>query len=139
VPERVRPRSVHLDPRSWRPREAAFPGTRVRIAVDRTIAGADLYGGAIAVDPGAAVELHWHRRGEIQYILRGRGWLVHPDGRESAVAAGSAVFSPAGAAGAHGFRNSGRGPLEILFFYGAPGGRRPSMTLLTPAARGPRA
>jgi uncharacterized cupin superfamily protein len=107
--------------------------------VDRTIAGADLYGGLIALEPGAAVDLHWHRRGEIQYILRGRGKLLHPDGRESQVVAGSAVFSPAGAAGAHGFRNSGRGALEILFFYGAPGGRRPSMTLLAKDRRASRA
>jgi oxalate decarboxylase/phosphoglucose isomerase-like protein (cupin superfamily) len=135
VAERLKPRSVHLGPRGWRPRGAAFAGTHVRIAVDRTVAGADLYGGAITLDPGAAVELHWHRRGEIQYILRGRGRLVHPDGRETPVAAGSAVFSPAGAAGAHGFRNSARGPLEILFFYGAPGGRRPGMTLIKPSAR----
>ena len=135
MPERPKPVTVHIHPRSWRPREAAFPGNHVRIAMDATVAGADLYGGLIALDPGAMVELHWHRRGEIQYVVRGRGRLLHPDGHESAVAAGSAVFSPAGAAGAHGFRNSGRRALEILFFYGTPGGRRPSMTLLARSGR----
>jgi oxalate decarboxylase/phosphoglucose isomerase-like protein (cupin superfamily) len=130
MPERPKPVTVRIEATRWRARAAAFPGNHVRIAVDATIAGADLYGGLITLDPGATVELHWHRRGEIQYILRGQGRLLHPDGRESAVAAGSAVFSPPGAAGAHGFRNSGRRVLEILFFYGAPGGRRPSMTLL---------
>jgi quercetin dioxygenase-like cupin family protein len=117
--------SVHLPKRAWHARRDAFPGTRVNVIVDERVAGADLYGGVIRIGPGARVPRHWHRRGEIQYVLSGRGYLVLPDGSERRVGPHTAVFSPPGRAGAHGFRAVGRDPLAILFFYGSPGGRRP--------------
>jgi uncharacterized cupin superfamily protein len=103
----------------------------VRLVVDAAVAGADLYGGVIEVRPGASVPLHWHRRGELQFILDGRGMLLHPYGRETPVGPRSAVFSPAGRAGAHGFRTVGRRPLRILFFYGSRGGKRPWLARYT--------
>ena len=92
--------------------------------------GADLYGGVIQIAPGTTVPPHWHRRGELQFILSGVGFLLHPNGRETAVRARSAVFSPAGRAGAHGFRATGHVPLAILFLYGSPRGKRPWLTRL---------
>jgi uncharacterized cupin superfamily protein len=121
--------SVHLPPSSWRARADAFPGTRVGLVVDDAVAGADLYGGVIEIDPGTSVPLHWHRRGELQFVLSGRGFLVQPRGRETAVGPRSAVFSPAGRAGAHGFRAVGSARLAILFVYGSPGGKRPWLTV----------
>ena len=123
------PVTVHLPAAVWRPRPDAFPGTSVRIVVDAALAGADLYGGVIEVEPGTTIPLHWHRRGELQFVLAGRGVLLHPDGRESPVGPRSAVFSPAGRDGAHGFRATGRRPLSILFFYGSPAGERPEFVL----------
>lgn len=123
------PVSVHLPPSLWRARPDAFPGTKVGLIVHDAVAGADLYGGVIEIDPGTNVPLHWHRRGELQFVLSGRGFLLQPNGRETAVGPRSAVFSPAGRAGAHGFRAVGAAPLAILFIYGSPGGKRPWLTL----------
>jgi len=100
--------------------------------VDSAVAGADLYGGVITIEPGATIPLHWHQRGEIQLVLDGSGVLLRPDGRATPVSRRSAVFSPAGREGAHGFRNTGRRPLAILFFYKAPGGSRPRFIALKP-------
>lgn len=44
----------------------------------------------------------------------------------------SAVFAPAGPTGAHGFRNTGRVPLAILFAYPSPGGKAPALRFLRP-------
>ncbi len=126
------PLTLHLPERSWRPRADGFPGTSVRVVIDTVIPGADLYGGIIEVEPGITIPLHWHRRGELQFVLAGSGVLLHPDGSESPVGARSAIFSPAGRSGAHGFRNTGRRPLSILFFYPARGGRRPGLTRFRP-------
>ena len=123
--KRTAPVSVHRPPAAWRARPDAFPGTRVRLVVDSGVAGADMYGGIIELEPGTKVPLHWHRRGELQFVLSGRGFLLHPNGRETAVGPRSAVFSPAGRDGAHGFRAIGRRPLAILFLYGSPRGMRP--------------
>ena len=121
--------SVHLPERAWPRRADAYPGTKVRLVVHSDLDGADLYGGVITIQPGVTVPLHFHRRGEIQFILSGRGVLLRPDGRETSVAPRSAVFSPRGRPGAHGFRATGRRRLEILFFYGSPKGRRPWLAL----------
>lgn len=117
------PVTVHMRPSSWRARHSYFPGSRVRLLVHDRIDGADLYGGINEISGGTTVPLHWHRRGEIQYILSGRGVLLGPDGRETPVGPRSAVFSPAGRAGMHGFRAVGRWPLAVLFFYASPGGK----------------
>ena len=122
--------SVHLPPSSWRARPDAFPGTKVGLVVHDAVAGADLYGGVIEIDPGTSVPVHWHRRGELQFVLSGRGFLLQPQGREIAVGPRSAVFSPAGRAGAHGFRAVGSARLAILFVYGSPGGKRPWLTVV---------
>lgn len=122
---RPSPITTHLPPARWRARADSVPGTSVRLVVDAALAGADLYGGVIRIRPGASVPLHWHRRGELQFVLEGRGVLLHPDGTATPVGPRSAVFSPAGRAGAHGFRATGRRPLSILFFYGSRGGKRP--------------
>lgn len=124
------PVTVHLRPASWRARADVFPGTKVDLIVHDAIEGADLYGGVIEIDPGTRAPLHWHRRGELQFVLSGRGFLLSPNGRETAVSARSAVFSPSGRAGAHGFRAVGRAPLTILFLYGSPGGKRPWITVV---------
>jgi quercetin dioxygenase-like cupin family protein len=122
--------TVHRPPSAWRRRPDGFPGTRVDLVVDGGVAGADLYGGVIEIEPGSRAPLHWHRRGELQFVLAGRGFLLQPRGRETAVGPRSAVFSPAGRAGAHGFRAVGREPLAILFLYGSPGGRRPWISVV---------
>jgi quercetin dioxygenase-like cupin family protein len=124
------PVSVHLPPSSWRARPDAFRGTKVGLVVHDKVAGADLYGGVIEIDPGTSVPVHWHRRGELQFVLAGRGFLLKPGGRETAVGPRSSVFSPAGRAGAHGFRAVGSARLAILFVYGSPGGKRPWLTVV---------
>jgi len=124
------PVAVHLRAASWRARADVFPGTKVDLIVHDAIEGADLYGGVIEIDPGTRAPLHWHRRGELQFVLSGRGFLLRPNGRETAVSARSAVFSPRGRAGAHGFRAVGKAPLTILFLYGSPGGKRPWITVV---------
>jgi len=119
--------STVLSPREWRERQAYFAGSSVALIVDATIAGADLYGGVNVLEPGAEIALHWHEVGEIQLILAGTGVALGPAGAETPVGPRSSVFSPAGAAGLHGFRNTGTVPLEILFFYPSPGGAAPRL------------
>src|SRR6266542_4769320 len=122
--------TVHRPPSVWRRRPGGFPGTRVDLVVDGAVAGADLYGGVIQIKPGSRAPLHWHRRGELQFVLSGRGFLLRPRGSETAVGPRSAVFSPAGRAGAHGFRAVGSARLAILFVYGSRGGKRPWLTIV---------
>ena len=96
--------------------------------IDGSIPGADLYGGVNVLAPGATVPLHWHSVGELQFILSGTGVSL-ATGAEVPVGPHSVVFSPGGAAGAHGFRNTGLVPLSILFVYPAAGGEPPDFNL----------
>jgi len=95
--------------------------------MDSTIDGADLYGGVNVLSPGHEIPLHWHDVGEVQFILSGTGIALGPNGKTMPIGPQWTVFAPAGLAGAHGFRNTGLVPLEILFFYPSAGGRAPEV------------
>jgi uncharacterized cupin superfamily protein len=119
-----------VPPASWRPRVSYFAGSNVALIVDSVVGGADIYGGVNVLAPGHEIPLHWHDVGELQFILSGSGTALGPEGAETAIGARWTVFSPAGRAGAHGFRNTGLVPLEILFFYPSAGGRAPALHLV---------
>ena len=59
---------------------------------------------------------HRHAQAEAYYVLSGEG-VVHLDGVEHAVRAGSSVFIPGGVW--HGARNSGSGELRLLYVFAA--------------------
>lgn len=125
-----------ISPDSWRPRASYFAGSNVALIIDQVVDGADMYGGVNVLVPGHEIPLHWHDVGELQFILSGTGTALGPDGAETAIGPHWTVFGPAGRAGAHGFRNTGLVPLEILFFYPSEGGRAPALHLVEAKRKG---
>lgn len=112
------------------PRAAKVAGSTVAMFLDSSVPGADLYGGINVLAPGAAIPVHWHSMGELQFILAGTGDAVDARGGRAPVGPHSVVFSPAGREGGHGFVNTGLVPLAILFVYPSPGGLAPDFNLL---------
>jgi oxalate decarboxylase/phosphoglucose isomerase-like protein (cupin superfamily) len=127
------PRSRYLASSEQFPRAAKVKGSTVNLFVDERLAGADMYGGICTVAPGEELPLHWHPIGELQFFLAGEGLLLDADGNETPIAKGGSVFSPRGPGGAHGFRNTGLEPLQILFVYPSAGGAPPELYWVDPA------
>jgi oxalate decarboxylase/phosphoglucose isomerase-like protein (cupin superfamily) len=126
------PRSRYLAGADQWPRAAKVEGSTVALFVDARLERADMYGGINTVAPGAELPLHWHPIGELQYFLAGEGLLLDADGGETPIRQGGSVFSPPGPGGAHGFRNTGAEPLQILFVYPSPGGAPPALHWVNP-------
>jgi oxalate decarboxylase/phosphoglucose isomerase-like protein (cupin superfamily) len=126
------PRSRYLAASEQFPRAAKVQGSTVTLFVDERLAGADMYGGIITVAPGAEIPLHWHSTGELQFFLAGEGLLLDADRNETPIGTGGSVFSPSGPGGAHGFRNTGSEPLQILFIYPSAGGAQPELHWVDP-------
>jgi oxalate decarboxylase/phosphoglucose isomerase-like protein (cupin superfamily) len=126
------PRSRYLAVSEQFPRASKVQGSTVTVFVDERLAGADIYGGIITFAPGAELPLHWHPIGELQFLLAGEGVLLDADGNETPIARGGSVFSPPGPGGAHGFRNTGSEPLQVLFVYPSAGGAQPELHWVDP-------
>ena len=126
------PRSRYLAPSEQFPRASKVQGSTVTVVVDERLAGADMYGGIITFVLGAELPLHWHPIGELQFVLAGEGVLLDADGNETPIAKGGSVFSPSGPGGAHGFRNTGSEPLQVLFVYPSDGGAQPELQWVEP-------
>ena len=131
------PRSRYLAAADQWKRAAKVEGSTVTMFIDGRLPGADMYGGINTVAPGAELPLHWHPIGELQYFLAGEGLLLDADGGETPIAQGGSVFSPPGPGGAHGFRNTGRVPLQILFVYPSAGGAAPELYWVAGTPAGP--
>lgn len=124
-------RASRVPPAStWRIRAPVAAGSTVAIAFDGEIPDAGLYGGTNTLDPGSSIPTHWHSLPEFQFILGGEGVALDAAGVAVQIRFGSCVYSPAGAAGAHGFENTGLVPLVILFLYPSPEGARPDFHLV---------
>lgn len=79
-----------------------------------------LTGGLTIFEPGEASSLHDHPGSEeINFIVRGSGEVVQPDGSRTAFAAHTFMFIPKGVAHQH--VNTGREPLWLVFVYGPHG------------------
>jgi mannose-6-phosphate isomerase-like protein (cupin superfamily) len=117
------PRTRYTAPADARPAPADYPDAPVARLLDETDPGAELF--AVLVAIGADIPLHYHPVMELQYVLSGHGLALDADGGETPIGPGGTVLSPAGPAGAHGFRNTGSLPLQLLCVYPAPGGRAP--------------
>jgi len=100
-----------------------YPDAPISIVCDATTPGADLFGVMVAI--GGDIPLHYHSMMEFQFVLSGTGLALDADGGEIPIAPGGTVLSPAGPAGAHGFRNTGPLPLTLLCIYPSPGGATP--------------
>jgi uncharacterized cupin superfamily protein len=124
------PRVTVIAAAGQHPRAPRVLGTSVSIAVDGAVAGADVYAGINVLAPGFEIPMHWHRTGELQFILSGTGVALDAMGAEILVSANSTIFSPAGSDGAHGFINTGDVPLTILFVYPSPGGDAPDLNFV---------
>jgi uncharacterized cupin superfamily protein len=110
-----------------------YPDAPISLVLERSTSGADLFGGDIP--------LHYHSMMEFQYVVSGSGLALNADGAEIPISAGGTVISPAGRAGAHGFRNLGRLPLTLLCLYPSPGGATPDRSAFdaaTDPGAGPR-
>ena len=57
--------------------------------------------GFASYEPGAIEELHWHPIEAFYYVLSGHATVRDYEGKEYEVEAGSAIYAPAGIAGAH--------------------------------------
>jgi mannose-6-phosphate isomerase-like protein (cupin superfamily) len=90
---------------------------RTLLSADRTPTD-QLTLGVTEVGPGQPQPFHPHRhaQAEIYYILSGEG-VVHIDGVEHPLRAGSSVFVPGNVW--HGARNTGRDTLRLLYVFAA--------------------
>jgi len=116
-----------------------YPDAPISIVCERHTPGADLFGVMVAI--GGDIPLHYHSMMEFQFVLSGTGLALDADGGETPIAPGGTVLSPAGPAGAHGFRNTGPLPLTLLCVYPSPGGATPDRSPFddaTAAGTGPR-
>jgi mannose-6-phosphate isomerase-like protein (cupin superfamily) len=91
--------------------------------LDSSTPGAELF--AVLVAIGGDIPLHYHPVFELQYVLSGHGLALDADGGQTPIGPGGSVLSPASAAGAHGFRNMGSLPLQLLCVYPSEGGAAP--------------
>lgn len=90
---------------------------RTLLSADRT-PSAQLTLGVTELGPGQPDPFlpHRHAQAELYYVLAGEG-VVHIDGAEHPLRAGSAVFIPGDAW--HGARNTGSEPLRMLYVFAA--------------------
>ena len=120
------PRTTYTPPELARPTAADYPDAPVARLLDSSDPGAELFAVEVAIADG--IPLHFHPVMELQYVLAGHGLALDADGGAVPVAPGGTVLSPAGPAGAHGFRTTGSLPLTLLCVYPAPGGATPGRT-----------
>lgn len=85
----------------------------------RTIFGADpttsdFTAGVADLEPGGWLGHHRHEPAELYYVLLGEG-VLHIDGEEYAVGAGTAAYIPSNSE--HGIRNTGHGPLRLFYVF----------------------
>jgi quercetin dioxygenase-like cupin family protein len=133
------PRSFYRAPSEGIAARADYPSAPVNLVLDRSTPGAELFGVLVAI--GDEIPLHYHPVFELQYVLSGTGLALNADGDSFPISPGGTVLSPAGAAGAHGFRNTGALPLTLLCVYPAPGGVTPGRAAFDPqkaVGSGPR-
>jgi quercetin dioxygenase-like cupin family protein len=95
----------------------------VEQAISSELPGAEMFGGVVTIEDEIA--LHYHSWFELQYVISGEGIALDSLGRQIPIKPGGFVFSPAGRAGAHGFRRVGPEPLKIMFMYPTAGGHAP--------------
>lgn len=119
------PRSVYVAPAQVRPIQSPETGVRGACIIDEHIAGAELHGVFYSI--ADTMRPHQHPVSELQYVISGTGMVIDADGREVAIGPGGAVSCPAGPAGAHGFRNTGSLPLQLLCVVPAPNGYAPPL------------
>jgi uncharacterized cupin superfamily protein len=113
-----------------------YPDAPISIVCDHDTPGAGLFGVMVAI--GGDIPLHYHSMMEFQFVLSGTGLALDADGGETPIAPGGTVLSPAGPAGAHGFRRTGALPLTLLCIYPSPGGATPDRSPFDPnVAPGP--
>jgi mannose-6-phosphate isomerase-like protein (cupin superfamily) len=126
VPAGPGPRTTYTAPDQVRQAPPDYPDAPVARVLDDADPGAELF--AVLVAIGGEIPLHVLPVFELQVVLAGHGVALDADGREIPIAPGGSVLSPAGRAGAHGFRNTGSLPLQLLCVYPSPGGRPPGRT-----------
>jgi len=129
-PRVVGPRTRYVAPERFRGAPPSYPATSIARLLDDRDPGAELYAALISIE--REVPLHFHPVLEFQYVLIGSGVALDADGQETPIGPGGAVLSPAGPAGAHGFKNTGSLPLTMLCVFPAPGGVPPSRTAFVP-------
>ena len=106
-----------------RPVRAQDPGVSAARILDSADPGAEVFAELISIS--AEVPRHYHSAFELNFVISGCGKAVAADGEELDLGPGGVLSSPAGPSGAHGFRNTGSLPLQLLCVYDAPGGIEP--------------
>jgi hypothetical protein len=90
------------------PASADYPGAPVSRTLDASTPGADFF--AVLVAIAGEILLQCHPVMELQNVVTGTGLALDVAVGELPIGPGDTVISPAGVAGAHGFRNSGPMP-----------------------------
>jgi oxalate decarboxylase/phosphoglucose isomerase-like protein (cupin superfamily) len=87
--------------------------------IDKELVGSDQFvGGLSTFPPGMTAKLHAHPDAEeINVILEGEGDFITPDG-DQPVKKGDFQFIPKGVEHSH--RNTGKGPLTMVWVYSPP-------------------
>lgn len=133
------PRATYRPPNEGISAQEDYPDAPISLVLDHTTPGADLFGVSVAI--GGDIPMHLHSMMEFQFVVSGTGLALNADGEEIPISPGGTVVSPARAAGAHGFRNTGPLPLTLLCIYPSPGGATPDRRPFddrTPVDDGPR-
>lgn len=100
---------------SWDDASRGTTRWKTLLSADRTDSSGMTLGIAeVEAGDGHSPPLHRHAPPELYYVLTGQG-VVHVDGTERAVRAGSAVFVPGNAR--HQLRNTGSGTLRLLYAF----------------------
>jgi quercetin dioxygenase-like cupin family protein len=107
-----------LRPTEGRVVHGKFAGTVRQIICDADTPTDNLVAGVVRVlQPGGKIPLHHHHIEEFQFVLSGNCIAQDARGNKYDVTAGVSIYCRPGQDGAHGFKNTGEDPLEILFVF----------------------
>ena len=70
--------------------------------------------GMVALEPGTAIQAHYHKVEDVMIVLDGRGLFIL-EGEEHPIEAGMAIIAPAGKA--HGLQNNSDSVLRIVYAW----------------------
>lgn len=122
------PRTTYVGPADLRPAAAPDPGIIAAHILDSADPGAELFAGLVSIT--GELPRHHHPVFELQYVVAGSGTAIDADGTEVVIGPGGVLACPAGPSGAHGFRNTGTMPLQMLCVYASAVGKEPTRTVL---------
>ncbi len=87
-----------------------------------------LFSGFFTINPNGKLNMHYHNCEEMQHVIHGCGILRDSENKEYQLSPGTTFYCHAGSKGAHEIINVSDLPLQIIYVYYAPKGKRVSST-----------